>query len=278
MTLRWVPGWNGLTEPEAVSYVAAVEAADEQELEFGVARAINDFVLGCKTDGIWDAIKASCILAGARTRQGALVPLRNEFDVVNNIQPANPQAFNFVDGDYDRKTGLVGDASTKYLTSNRNNNADPQGSQHLAVWASSPGQVKSLYISASVDTGGTGASGIGKWLDNYLFFRSQSNTPFSLPPGSGSSTGLIGISRPSNTAFSYRAAQTNYTGNLPSQTPIDKTITIFGEEGSILFRSNARLAFYSIGEALPDGPTKTGLELLDERVSDLITAIGAAIP
>jgi hypothetical protein len=29
MTLRWVPGWNGLTEPEAVSYVAAVQSMDK---------------------------------------------------------------------------------------------------------------------------------------------------------------------------------------------------------------------------------------------------------
>jgi hypothetical protein len=67
------------------------------------------FVNGCKADGIWNAIKASCILAGARTLNGALVPLVG----------TAPTNFNFVDWCYNRKTGLVGDGSTKYLDSNR---------------------------------------------------------------------------------------------------------------------------------------------------------------
>jgi hypothetical protein len=56
------------------------------------------------------AIKASCILAGARTLAGALVPLAGA--APTNVGP-------FVSGDYNRKTGLVGDGSTKYLNSNR---------------------------------------------------------------------------------------------------------------------------------------------------------------
>jgi hypothetical protein len=67
-------------------------------LEIGVQSAYNDFVVGCKADGIWDAIKASCILAGARTLSGSLTPLKG----------AAPTNFNFVSGDYNRKTGLVG--------------------------------------------------------------------------------------------------------------------------------------------------------------------------
>ena len=125
MTLRWVPGWNGLTEPEAVSYVAAVEAADGQELEFGVAKAINDFVLGCKNDGIWDAIKACCILAGARTLSGALVPLVG----------AAPSKFGTEAGwNYNRETGLKGNGTDNYLNSNRNNQDDPQSNKHLSVY------------------------------------------------------------------------------------------------------------------------------------------------
>jgi hypothetical protein len=40
-----------------------------------------------------------------------------------------------VSGDYNRKTGLVGDGITKYFNSNRNNNADPQNSKHLSVYS-----------------------------------------------------------------------------------------------------------------------------------------------
>jgi len=54
-------------DADARQYIINVEEQDGQPLESGVRAAINDFVVGCKTDGIWDAIKASCILAGART-------------------------------------------------------------------------------------------------------------------------------------------------------------------------------------------------------------------
>jgi hypothetical protein len=46
-----------------------------------------------------------------------------------------PTNFNFVSGDYNRKTGLVGDGSTKYLDSNRAGNADPQNSFHLSTYS-----------------------------------------------------------------------------------------------------------------------------------------------
>jgi hypothetical protein len=82
---------------------------------------------GTKADGtFWDALKASCILCGARTLAGALVPLAG----------AAPTNNNFVDADYNRETGLKGDGSTKYLDSNRANNADPQDDQHVCVYAS----------------------------------------------------------------------------------------------------------------------------------------------
>ncbi|MCP4832791.1 MAG: hypothetical protein GY886_11325, partial [Gammaproteobacteria bacterium] len=73
MALIWKSGYS--FDSDASTYIDAVEATDGQALETGVRVAINDFVLGCKQDGIWNAIKASCILAGARTLDGALVPL-----------------------------------------------------------------------------------------------------------------------------------------------------------------------------------------------------------
>jgi hypothetical protein len=63
-------------DPDALRYIAAVQTADQQSLEPAVRKAITDFIVGCKADGIWSAIKASCILMGARTLSGALTPLR----------------------------------------------------------------------------------------------------------------------------------------------------------------------------------------------------------
>jgi len=75
--MSWLitPTYDGLvSDADATAYLAAVQAADGQLLEPAVRIAINNFVVGCKADGIWTAIKASCILAGARTLAGALVP------------------------------------------------------------------------------------------------------------------------------------------------------------------------------------------------------------
>ena len=114
-------------DADAAAYIAAVEAADGQSLETATKQAIANFVDGCKDDLIWDAIKASCILSGARTLAGALVPLKG----------TAPTNFNFVSGDYDRKIGLNGTGTNKYLSSNRANNADPQNSKHMATWKTS---------------------------------------------------------------------------------------------------------------------------------------------
>ena len=82
MTLRqtWQP-----MDSDAAAYITAVETADGQALEEKVKIAIDNFVLGCKADGIWSAIKASCILAGARTTNGALVPLVGTAPTLNNF-------------------------------------------------------------------------------------------------------------------------------------------------------------------------------------------------
>ena len=263
MTLRWVPGWNGLTEPEAVSYVAAVEAADGQDLEFGVAKAINDFVLGCKNDGIWDAIKASCILAGARTLSGALVPLKGTAPTNNN----------FVSGDYNRSTGLVGDGSTKYLDSNRNNNADPQDSRHLSIFVSSAESSGAAGMYTGVKTNVTGSSGFGRSsVVSNLFVRNVSTSGVIIA-GKGAATGFIGTKRNVPSEFNFRANNANTIHSIASELPLAANTYVFAANdlGGIAFPTNARLSFYSIGESLD-------LAALDTRVSDLITAIGAAIP
>ena len=74
MSLRVNSDFNGVTDPDAGAYIAAVEAADGQLLEFGVGKAINDFVVGCKQDKIWDAIKASCFPPAAEAPRSVSVP------------------------------------------------------------------------------------------------------------------------------------------------------------------------------------------------------------
>jgi hypothetical protein len=247
-------------DPDAAAYIAAVEAADTQALEPAVRAAINDFVVGCKADGIWNAIKASCILAGARTLNGALVPLVG----------AAPTNFNFVSGDYNRKTGLVGNGSTKHLNSNRNNNADPQNSQHLSVFIStqSTGATNGNFIAAG-DFLTAGSSSLQTAVSNAdMFARSRNSLGGSY---TAKVTGFFGKSRSTSASFNYRFSSTTGTTSSTSETPVNDNIFVFRGNAAFPSPTNARLAFYSIGESLD-------LALLDARVTALINAFAAAIP
>jgi hypothetical protein len=234
-------------DAEADAYIAAVEAADGQSLESGVKFAIKNFVLCCKDDGIWTSIKASCILAGARTLAGALVPLVG----------AAPTNFNFVAGDYDRETGLVGDGINKTIDSGRANNADPQNDNHNAVFASSVNLGQALI-------GGGDSGGVN--LISPAVVRCRT----SLGTFGSTATGFQGASRSSSASFIFRAGRISTTAVFASSTPSTGNIFINSRRGVDAF-SLHRIAFYSIGESL-------NLALLDARVTDLINAFAAAIP
>jgi hypothetical protein len=246
--LGFVGGLVGY-DTDALNYIAAVEAADGQLLEAATKDAINAFVVGCKTDGIWNAIKASCIMAGARTLAGALVPLVG----------TAPTNFNLVSGDYNRKTGLAGDGSTKYLDSNRNNNADPVDNIHVSIYLSSFGGSQATYLNA-----GGGASGATNLYCAIPVTRLGSRLRSDFSDSALSSLGFFGASRSQSANYIRRISNTSETAttNGASQAAFNGNITLFNT-------SNARIAFYSIGESL-------NLALLDARVTALITAIGAA--
>jgi hypothetical protein len=246
-------------DQDAAAYILRVENADGQRLEAGVRRAIDAFVRGCKADGIWTAIKASCIMAGARTLSGALVPLVG----------TAPTNFNFVAGDYDRKTGLKGNASTKYLNSNRANNADSQDSKHLATYVNQAPTADAFLLSS----GGSAVAG------NVTLSRTTGNWCGRLNVGVGVptlSSGVLTVPafvanvRTASNAQTIRVNSVTASNTTASVTPNSLMIHVFASPDPLTNRADARLAFYSIGEFLD-------LALLDARVTALINAIGAAI-
>jgi hypothetical protein len=259
--------FNPVYDSDAQAYMTAVENADGQELESGVKSAINTFVLGCKSDGIWDAIKASCILAGARTLSGAIQPLVG----------TAPTNYNFVSGDYDRKTGLIGNGSTKYLGSNRNNNTDPQNNKHYSVYTTSartPNTVAAALIGAGINTdNGSSYMGANTNSTGQFFFRNNNSSNTYTVSGESEATGFAGTSRSLAANFDARVSGTTHVVSYSSVTPFNANFVIFGRgtTSSPEILTTARISFYSIGEAL-------NLALLDSRVSTLISQIGAAIP
>jgi hypothetical protein len=254
-------------DANAAAYITAVETADGQTLEEKTKIAIDNFVLGCKADGTWTAIKASCILAGARTLAGALVPLVG----------AAPTPFAFLEADYNRKTGLKGNGSTKYLNSNRANNADPQNSNHLCVYVSTAGSnaLYDAYAGQETDNP-TSYTSILRATDGggRMLLLSRSNNGAQQVLSAQNATGFIGVSRNSSSISFGRCNSATTSFSSTSATPNAANVWIFAKNytNSAGFKNytSARLAFYSIGESLD-------LALLDARVTALITAF-AAIP
>lgn len=245
-----------IADADALAYIAAVEAADGQALEDGVRTAINTFVVGCKVDNIWAAIKSSCILAGARTISGALVPLKGTAPTNNN----------FVSGDYDRETGLVGNGTSKNLDSNRNNNADPQDNNHNAAYATAFNGNNFNFMGAAEPFGETGANTLGNNASSQCFARNRNGSSTTV---TGTfATGLVGISRAAAASYTIRRSASNSTATVTSQTPSNRNVFIYGRVATTY--APCRLAFYSIGESLD-------LAKLDARVATLITDYGAAI-
>lgn len=246
-------------DPDAERYIAAVEQADGAPLEDAVRIAVGEFVIGCKEDGVWDAVKACAILMGARTLSGALTPLVG-------TAPTNT---NFVSGDYDRKTGLKGNGSTKYIVTNRANNADGQNDQHMAVYASAAPTGNGCHMASSA--GVTGGSQIFIVSGPSMNFRNRNtDTPAGGTAISANPTGFLGHTRSASASYTVRYSGGNTTATSTSQAPNSNIIRVFDIPGFGGFTSNARIAFYSIGGNLT-------LSLLDTRVSTLYTAIGKAI-
>jgi hypothetical protein len=254
-------------DPDAQAYITAVEAADTQALEVGVKDAINAFVVGCKADGIWSAIKASCILAGARTLAGALVPLVG----------TAPTRFGTEGGwSYNRKTGTAGNGTDNYLDSGRAGNADPQDSHHLfakfAAQTLTPenvsrmviGSVGNSWISYNTNSGGSGTS--------QSFYRSRQGAS-SVATFSTSAPNRLGVNRASSSGITVMSSSATESISVASAAAGTPSYFVFaGNNGSAAIQHTAiRTVFYSIGESL-------GLALLDARVTALINAIAAAIP
>jgi len=245
-------------DPDALTYINAVQAADGQALEAGVKTAINTFVVGCKTDSIWSAIKASCILAGARTLSGALVPLAG--DAPSNI--------GFNSGDYSRTLGLKGDGTTKYLNSNRNNNVDPQNSKHISVYctSSSTRDASRVLLGTTGSAGGTALSTNGSAI---AFRVNSAITPASIATGSVPIVGLVAVNRASSIDFNYRFSLGSSVVANVSTTPRSENFNVFSNP-ALTSLSDARISFYSIGESI-------NLSTLSSRVTSLMGDILSAL-
>lgn len=242
-------------DEDAELYFAKVRIADGQPLSSGVKSAVNDLIVGLKADSLWTPIKAACLLAGPSTLAGALVPLIG-------VEPTNS---GFIEADYDPRTGLQGTAqSGKVLLSNRAGNADPQDNMHLACYAN----------------GARADSGVNRWMSADAGIKAMFANPFGgararVNSGtrydfgtSNSSFGLMGVSRASSAGWDW--VITGQSGSIvdASTGTTATTVGVFGDSDATPESCGAKLAFYSIGEALD-------LSALDARLDTYVEALAA---
>jgi len=253
-------------DPDALSYLSAVEAADGQGLETSVKIAINNFVLGCKADGIWDSIVTSCIMAGARTVAGALVPLRGNAPTNNN----------FISGDYSRTLGLLGNDADKYLATGYNNNDTtnfPQDNSHISCYISqSQSDGSGVFVGTQSALGAILSIQYGTTTNIVFRNRATAGRTFSSAP-----IGFQASTRNNSANFSSRVTYSggsisDLTTTAASSAPSSQLFGVFCGFNSTTPNSfsNARMSFYSIGKSIT-------IASMDTRVTTLINAISAAL-
>jgi hypothetical protein len=248
-------------DSDVVAYIKAVESADGALLETSVRALYYDFIVGCKNDGIWNSIKASCLLGGARTLNGALVPL------VGNA----PTNVNFISSDYNRKTGLVTDG-TKYLNLGYNNNDTtnfPTDNSHASVYI----KENSVSFGSSgpyIILGAKGYSYEGsmsfQWSSSVYRVYNRTFTSVDY----GTMINFVGTSKSTSGAFFIaRRNGANTTSSTSANSgPASGLYGVFGlGDGSLLYLSGLRISFYSLGRSL-------NLALLDARISKFMSDLG----
>jgi hypothetical protein len=252
--------WQNL-DPDAAAYIAAVEFQDGQALEDGIKKAYDTFVRGLKADGIWLKVATSCILAGARTLNGALVPLRG----------VNVTGLNFVTADYDRKTGLKGNGTTKYIDTNYLDNAGIRIDNHACVYETEIGTAgDKAYIAArNAINSDTSLQVLRQGAPfNFLPINRNAFLPTTVNESAGAK--FIGTARSVSPNYVWRYGASSGTTNLVANANTSGVnFRVFTRQGAALWQDN-RMSWYSVGNSVD-------LLAYANRVTTLMADINAAI-
>jgi hypothetical protein len=222
-------------DPSTADYLRRVRAAGSS-VSVRNARAIDRLIRGLKRDGLWEKLKAACLLAGPDTLSGALVPLRADMPTPTNN--------NFVSADYSRTTGLKGKTGG-YISSGFQHNLLTLNSRHLAVFTSEPEGTASIEALAGT---------ISDAIQMTLLSTSATGKIVRIADNSGvqsvaaTATGLFGGSRSDSATKVQRYASSMFGTTAVSASFADDVIQIMARGAAN--HTTARLSFYSIGEAL----------------------------
>jgi hypothetical protein len=230
-------------DTDAQSWINAVETADTQPLEARVKAAMNQLVLDLKSNSLWTPITSLTIQMGARTIAGTLIDVKTPSSSWSNV--------NFLAGDYNRTTGLIGNGSTKYLNPGVLNSVMSQN--NAAAW---------VHVH-TVSAGNTNYFGSGSNATNGTFGVSVSSSPTTQTQGrafndssfivhaGANAVGLIGYSRNNSANYISRGGQANLSITRSSATPTGSSLFYFANNigGSPTLHSDGRIRACCYGQA-----------------------------
>jgi hypothetical protein len=266
-------GYAGF-ETETLAYLGAIDGNTQ------FATAINDFVRGCKSDGVWDLVDWIWPLAGNNLKT-ALVPLKARGSYL-----APCTNFNFVNSDYSERVGLTSNGTTKWLQAAATWDSYPTGNCHFSAYVCSVPDtpINSVMLgggstqrriepSYSVLTGGIGVLGVVMGGN----FCSINPTPDQFTTGYLNCTDYIGL------LSGIEAGPTGYAcfrGQLGTTVAITPGTVVTGRVGicaqapatgtTPITWSSTPVGFACLGPAI----NVAQLSLLNARVETLMLAMG----
>lgn len=264
---RELPGSGVVTaaDVDVAAWLAAVQATDATVTQ-AVVDLYDEFVIGVKTDDMWNGINDLGVFLGPSTLAGALVKLKG-----NSIPLTN---FNFVSGDYSQTGGLQGGA-TKYLSTGKT-------MIDIGLLASPPVQLgHALFYDISTDySNGT----------QYKVLNGTSSLSYRVMLGYASAATKV---RCANSSSLTHAAQTSgpmmvayYGGNVLSLTSGGFTSTAAaysgGSSGTITLMGRTTNdsvlgigAGYSLGTGPSTGWDQTKMQTYRDRWDTLVAGLMA---
>jgi hypothetical protein len=251
---------------DALAYIRKVEEADNQALEVGVKRALNDFVTGLKTDNLWNSIDAACIMMGARTLLGCLIPLKGP----------SPTSYNFISSDYNRTTGLRAVSRNEYLDTNILDDTLTPNNIHIGVYFSERFAAEAL-ITARNTTTPNGTVQIYNTSGPSIISLNRSTTGASV---GGTAPSFIVSSRTSSSNFqTITQNRTTANFNFGSQNvDTDVNFEIFRRFASGIYTySSHRISYYTIGKGISTSSNFSNLLNYESRVETLKNTITSVL-
>jgi len=197
----------------------------------------------------WDNMKSAASFVGVGI-QGITVPLRDGMTVPTNN--------NFVAGDLDQLTGLKG-GNTKELATGISDNQFTTSNASASVYATEAATT-GAHLSNDFNNG---AVSLRVGSPTFVCLRGLATNTSIVTAGV---TGLIGLTRNTDTDLDGRASQTNVTEANAGTLPRNKEIFVLSRNAAQF--ADSRLATYHVGPAL-------NLATLEALQDTLITEIAA---